>query len=319
MKKALSVLLCVLLVFGFALSALAAANGDYDADGSFSAADARMILRAAVNLEHPDEEKTLLSDLDMDGKITSSDARTALRLSVGLDISSKTLCANEYEVLLSGVFLTDVQIKMGKSAYSFRMAAGPASTYLEMSIEDLVYLMLVGEGAADPAAVKAKLEPALEEIDQNQQFGMLFNNKGFYLIDPAKKCYASLSDLMGDAGDDLGGFADGLFEGLPQLSEAETVTNTTFGGKLCKAYTFPQADGSMKILMDGKKLAGIVNYDTKGAEIMTFVFSRVSLAVPAEYTAITSAFVKEGSSKESTSQTLNDVFMTMFALAMLAA
>lgn len=55
-------------------------KGDADGDGKVTAADARLILRAAVGLEEVDLER---GDIDGDGRITSSDARSALRISVG--------------------------------------------------------------------------------------------------------------------------------------------------------------------------------------------------------------------------------------------
>lgn len=51
--------------------------GDADGDGRITAADARLILRAAVGLESISAE---VGDLDGDGRITASDARDALRL-----------------------------------------------------------------------------------------------------------------------------------------------------------------------------------------------------------------------------------------------
>lgn len=53
--------------------------GDADGDGRVTAADARLILRAAAGLESIAAE---VGDLDGDGKITASDARDALRLSI---------------------------------------------------------------------------------------------------------------------------------------------------------------------------------------------------------------------------------------------
>lgn len=56
--------------------------GDVDGDGKVTAADARLILRAAVGLEEVPIET---GDVDGDGKITSSDSREALRISVGME------------------------------------------------------------------------------------------------------------------------------------------------------------------------------------------------------------------------------------------
>ncbi|MBQ7637721.1 MAG: hypothetical protein IJS90_02320 [Clostridia bacterium] len=59
-------------------------EGDIDADGKVTAADARLALRAAVGLEHFTEAQKKAGDTDGDGKNTSSDARDILRKSVGL-------------------------------------------------------------------------------------------------------------------------------------------------------------------------------------------------------------------------------------------
>ena len=57
-------------------------KGDADGDGKITAADARLILRAAVGLEEVSLER---GDMDGDGKITAADAREVLRDSVGLE------------------------------------------------------------------------------------------------------------------------------------------------------------------------------------------------------------------------------------------
>lgn len=59
--------------------------GDADRDGVISAGDARLILRAAVELEALNEEQMKRADLNGDGKCTADEARTVLRLSVGLE------------------------------------------------------------------------------------------------------------------------------------------------------------------------------------------------------------------------------------------
>ena len=61
--------------------------GDIDQDGNITAADARLALRAAVELEHyaVGTEKFALADYDRNGKITSADARYILRVAVGLE------------------------------------------------------------------------------------------------------------------------------------------------------------------------------------------------------------------------------------------
>lgn len=59
--------------------------GDVDGDGSVTAADARTILRCAVNLESIEGIALAYADMDFNGSIKASDARLALRTSVTLE------------------------------------------------------------------------------------------------------------------------------------------------------------------------------------------------------------------------------------------
>ena len=65
--------------------------GDVDDDGSITAADARLALRRAVQLEtfEADSAKYLAADVDKDGAVTASDARLILRKAVNLDVSKE--------------------------------------------------------------------------------------------------------------------------------------------------------------------------------------------------------------------------------------
>ena len=87
--KALSVLLtaCILFSAAFGVTALAVKRGDIDGNGSVTAEDARLALRAAVELQ-PIEKGTFLhrvADVDDNGEITAEDARQILRIAVELD------------------------------------------------------------------------------------------------------------------------------------------------------------------------------------------------------------------------------------------
>ncbi len=59
--------------------------GDVDFNQQVTAADARLVLRASVQLEQFTETQMLLGDVDESGTITAADARMILRYSVGLD------------------------------------------------------------------------------------------------------------------------------------------------------------------------------------------------------------------------------------------
>ncbi|MCR5042176.1 MAG: CotH kinase family protein, partial [Clostridia bacterium] len=59
--------------------------GDVDADGSVTAADARLALRKAVKLEELTPAQLVDADVDLDGGVTAADARSILRYSIGLE------------------------------------------------------------------------------------------------------------------------------------------------------------------------------------------------------------------------------------------
>ena len=60
-------------------------RGDVDFDGATTSADALLVLRQSVGLEHFTEEQKELSDIDRDGAINSLDSLLILRASVGLE------------------------------------------------------------------------------------------------------------------------------------------------------------------------------------------------------------------------------------------
>ena len=67
----------------FTVAANAAPRGDIDGDGTVTPADARLALRAAVQLEQLADWR--LADVDGDLSVTSADARLILRAAVGLE------------------------------------------------------------------------------------------------------------------------------------------------------------------------------------------------------------------------------------------
>lgn len=85
MKKIFTVFMAFLmLVSVFPLSVSAAKLGDVDGNGTLSAEDARLALRAAVGLEKLSAEMFLRADVDNNPGVDSADARLILRAAVGL-------------------------------------------------------------------------------------------------------------------------------------------------------------------------------------------------------------------------------------------
>ena len=97
MKKILSLLLAVIMLFSVIIPVFAAEKGDVDNDGSITASDARIALRMAVGLDAVTEELKALADYDENGTVDASDARILLRLSVGLSVDEQPDTPDEPE------------------------------------------------------------------------------------------------------------------------------------------------------------------------------------------------------------------------------
>ncbi len=65
-------------------------TGDVDGDGMVAAADARLILRAAAEMENFSNAQEIAADTDNDGKITAADARKTLRVSANIEFFEST-------------------------------------------------------------------------------------------------------------------------------------------------------------------------------------------------------------------------------------
>ncbi len=88
MKKQKLIILPILIVcilFSCISPAVAALKGDIDGKAGVTAADARLVLRASVNLEVLTEQQLKLADVDGKPGITAADARLVLRASVNLE------------------------------------------------------------------------------------------------------------------------------------------------------------------------------------------------------------------------------------------
>ena len=85
MKKVLSMILAAAMLCCLTTAAFSLSTGDLDRDGIHTAADARTVLRAAVELDELTPEQFAAADVDGDGQITAGDARAVLRTAVGLE------------------------------------------------------------------------------------------------------------------------------------------------------------------------------------------------------------------------------------------
>ena len=270
MKKITALLLmALLLLLTLCVPALAAPNGKLTEGAALTAADARLILRAAVGLDTLTAAQGESADIDLDGKVTASDARIALRVSVGLDLLAPTYVTDAYAALRGGHFYAVMPMNEEGMEGEMTLAFTAGTTYLKASVEM--------EG------MKLTLP-------------MLKRGGKTYLMEETHACYAQVTDAdkqtFSKLGLDLDEFFDEVvdFSEMPALSYASGRSEELFHGERCVCYAFPQSSGTMLIYMKGRQLRGFKETDAAGNVTMDAAFSAFSIAVPAACTAVPSSY-----------------------------
>ena len=133
----LSVALTVLL----AAPSFASVPGDADKDGGVTAADARLALRCAVDLEQLPEARRYAIDVDTDTAVSAADARLILRNAIGLETftppsADGDLTIDGVSVLRDGK-LSDGIVKAGENLY-WVCESGDNSYYLSNDLSEIV-------------------------------------------------------------------------------------------------------------------------------------------------------------------------------------
>ena len=256
--KLLALLLTVCFALALPLAANAAVTGDVDGDGTVTAADARLALRAAVALEDYKKGSAQFTGADViaDGEVTAADARIILRMAVDLEPKE-----NQYDILRSGTF------------------------YFEGSMTD------VG-GETTPMTLGYSKDVIFMEMSTDgMTMGYLIKSKNIYLLSPPHKIYHKLNalektvlksyGLMDDA-EVRAAVGEFGFEDMPALSEASRVEAASLNGESCAAYIFDMSDGGKTtVYMCGNRLLGFSSTDANGKEQSTVYFTDVRSVLPA--------------------------------------
>ena len=244
MKKVLCIAMSLLLTVSLASFAFAKTNqfcpGDVNGDAKVEPEDARLALRASVNLLRLAGSAFTAADANHDGEIGSDDARLILRASVGLETLTGPAApqtANEFEYLRKGTFyLQGTMTDSTGQSLPLEMAVTPNS----------VYMLSNFEGAA---------------------MGMLISDGKTYMIYPAEKSYLELNaetlKAMGMNVSDLVS-ADDLDYSKYDLAEADATGTETVNGRKCTVSIFNNASGSTRFFVDGDKLVRFAVYDAIG-------------------------------------------------------
>ena len=262
MKKVLCIAMSLLLTVSLASFAFAKTNqfcpGDVNGDAKVEPEDARLALRASVNLLRLAGSAFTAADANHDGEIGSDDARLILRASVGLETLTGPAApqtANEFEYLRKGTFyLQGTMTDSTGQSLPLEMAVTPNS----------VYMLSNFEGAA---------------------MGMLINDGTTYMIYPAEKSYLELSSAvmkaMGMSTTDLISSAD-LDYSKYDLAKADSTSTENVNGANCTVYIYNNTSGSTRFFMDGNKLVRFATYTADGTPDVINEIGYISDQVPAD-------------------------------------
>ena len=226
--------------------------GDVDCDGKTTAADARLALRAAVELESyaPDAVQFAAADVDYDYAVTAADARLILRAAVRLDLlfyskmpdgvhydvdaaePEEPVVLTDYDVLRSGHFSLTAVETSDKGVIPIQMAMDGKRAFYSSSTVDGVSL------------------------------GVLVRDGSVTLISDKTRSYTQPSDAnlarLGISVSDFTAMAENLSENaFPPLTNAEEIGADVFGGVTCKTYTFRDDDRELTVYMNGLTLVGL--------------------------------------------------------------
>ena len=183
MKKTHKII-CLLLLLAMSavaccVPASALAFGDVDGDGRLLAADARMVLRASVNLVTLSEEQKKAADTDCDKAITAADARNILRLCVGL--------GNTDDSCMNGM---DGATLVGISQKGYRIYVKNGMTYVDgLLIANKTYAL---PSSYNPGALLNECYDAFDKMQTDAWYGAglyLYEISGFRSYETQQNLY----------------------------------------------------------------------------------------------------------------------------------
>ncbi len=178
----------------------------------------------------------------------------------GTSVPNNAPQSSEYDILKSGSFyMTGSMVDSSGMSSPMEVAVTPNS----------VYMLADFEGEA---------------------MGMLVSDDCVYMIYPAKKAYLELSDsIMSMAGLDVNELisTDQInFGSYGELSEADSVTEEAYNGKVCQVYHFFGAEGGeSRVFMNGTEIVRIASYDKNGKFLTSTDIENITGNVPADKSA----------------------------------
>ncbi len=292
MKKYVSIFAVLLLVVMLMTSSSAKTlrRGDVNSDGSITATDARMILRAAATLTTLTDEQKLVADVDGNGKVTAKDARMVLRVSAKLDpdfepieIEDPTEPTTEEptteepttekptteeptteepttEEPTTEEPTTDTPALDGERV-EYEDFPEQIKTFASGRFGLTGYFYLDGERTpvqlcTDGKNIRATMKMSMEgmsdiSIDVFMLSGKSGSDKKVYMANSKKKMYCDASDMMDVGGLDLSFTGVDMSGAYAIVSEEQEYT----------VYTIPASNSKVEVYMIGDEIKGLRTYD----------------------------------------------------------
>lgn len=254
MKKFISLLLALVLMFTIVAVSFATDRGlgDANGDGNITALDARLALRISAKLETVDESVLKAADIDGNGNVTAVDARIILRFSTKLDfIENYTK-----EEPITDEPATD-EPTTDETTTQEPMPEMPAE--IAAFCDGNYYIEGNYGGENIKMAVKGKIIEVSLALDGTEMGFYTNGAKNKYLINYKNKTFVSLEDVQA--------FASGLgseFDIIKDLDlsnislgkitiDSATAEKTTVDGKEAYLWTITSNNANMYFtVVDGK-------------------------------------------------------------------
>ncbi len=319
-KNSLFTALSVMLALAFILSLFTVPSfarrrmGDINNDGKIGSDDARLALRASVQLETLNAEQTLAADMDADHFVTSGDARTILRISVNLDPMPDAFVdvpedpadpATPTDATPTDATPTDPTKPTDPATPTDATPTDATPTdatggiippaennEFDMLRKGTFYFIATavdGSGKSQMEIAKTANSEYLATTLNSISIAVLTIGDKYYLVNPKDNTYLDLNNiivrsemkLLGLNVDDLSHMNVFDFSFFPPLDQA-TRCETDSNGYV--KYIFETEIGSLNVVMDGKTLLRIEN--AQDGSVYRIDFTKVTDEVPPEKCSI---------------------------------
>ena len=277
-KKILSLILVVCVAIGagigvLALTATGLSLGDPDGDGSVTAADARLALRYAIDLDtDKSDEYVWACDVSASDGVTAEDARLILRYAIELEKAFKMISYSEAEV--SGDGKVDDKGDKDDSESEEYYIAGKFKTSADTAYEPFV--IAVKDGNVYASTKFEDIDVAIMKL--GDELYLISNDREKYCI--VDEASAAILDTLGLSAEEMTDALESLVD-VVKKDEPSEVYETEKNGMTYLAKVYDEDDGGKTIIwyLNGALVAADL-YGPDGNLDATIVFDGIADKVP---------------------------------------